>query len=387
MRPTPILYLLTGILVCSAPDTSRKTDPLAETAGEKIAANDSQTGNKTTTATNSPTNWNDLAQLLSGHEGVTTTSPAILRHRAYMKDFWARVKKENLEPIAAWRAQTLPSSARGRNVLYPLSGADFLNAYAFYPDAKEYVLIALEPPGTAPQLDKMTEVQKEAGLESVRSAIGTLARNNYLQSRLMAHGFGNPYIGGTLPAFLIMLAGLGHTVKNVEDVGIVGGRIVSPPGNGRTKGIRISYVDSKDKEDKTLIYLQMRLEQATAEKTSAEGQYLRSLGPRNMLLKSAVYILHWDSMKLVHDVLMEQGNLIIQDDSGLPYKSFQNGKWKERVFGNYVRALPVGGIPDPPQQPDLAERFKKSPEPLPFAYGYGILRGKNQSNLMMFERK
>lgn len=383
MRPTPIVYILTGILVCSAPDTSRKTDPLAETAGEKIAAKEGQPGNKGTTGTN----WNELALLLAGREGVSSTSPAILRHRALMKDFWVQVYKDNLEPIGTWRTANLPASSRGRNVLYPLSGADFLNAYAFYPDAKEYVLIALEPPGTAPQLDTMSEVQKEAGLSSVRTAIWTLAKQNYLMSRLMASGFGNPYIGGTLPAFLIMLGGLGHTVKNVEEVGIVGGKIVSPPGNSRTKGIRISYVDSKDKEDKTLIYLQMRLEQSTAEQTSSEGQYLRSLGPRNMLLKSAVYILHWDSMKLVHDVLMDQGGLIIQDDSGLPYKSFQNGKWKERVFGNYVRALPVGGIPDPPQQPDLAERFKRNPEPLPFAYGYGVLRGKNQSNLMMFERK
>jgi len=47
----------------------------------------------------------------------------------------------------------------------------------------------------------------------------------------------------------------------------------------------------------------------------------------------------------------------------------------------------LGGIPDPPQQPVLAQRFRESSEPLLFPYGYGVLMGKGKSNLMLFVKK
>lgn len=372
MRQSTLLFVL--ILACSAPESpSESLDSQTGEQGEK--AGQSADAGK----------WDELARTLSGAPGPASLSPAVERHRALMKDFWEQVRRENMEPIARWRASQLPESARGRNVLYPLSGADFLNAYAFFPDARDYVMIALEPPGTAPNLSAMNEAQINAGLTSVRNAIWTLARTNYLQSRIMKMEFDNPYIGGTLPAFLIMLGGLGHTVHSVEFVSILPDGTLGPAEKAPTKGTRIRFTDKNDGKRKTLTYLSMRLEASTASAQSGEGKFLRKLGPRNMLLKSAVYILHWESMKPVHDLLLEQSALVIQDDSGIPYKSFRAG-WQERLYGTYVRALPVGGIPDPPQQPDLAAAYKKQSLELPFAYGYGILRGKGQSNLMLFWR-
>ncbi len=366
---------------CSAPKS--EVTEQAESAGKEIAANVELTN----ADLDKSQNWNELAKLLSGVEGPKSDSPAVNRHRALMKDFWARIQKENLEPIAAWRDKNLPESAKSRNVLYPLSGADFLNAYAFFPGAREYILIALEPPGSAPRLDQMTEAQRESGLSAARSAIWTLAQNNYLQSRIMHDQFNNPYVTGTLPAFLIMLGGLGHEVESVQDVSIGKTGQLTNAAEGKTKGVLIRYRDGKDGQKKRLIYLSMRLGKETAESASPEGTFLRNIGRRNTLMKSAVYILGWESMKLPHDVILGQSDLVIQDDSGIPYKSFQDGKWNEKLYGTYVRALPVGGIPNPPQQADLAAAYAKGANPLPFAYGYGILRGKGQSNLMLFTRR
>jgi hypothetical protein len=378
------LFAIATVLLalgCSAPTGERK-DAAGANAG--VAASQG-----TAAAERQPArDWNELAILLSGTGGAKTTSPAILKHRKLMQAFWLQVKRENLEPIAKWRDANIPASARGRNVLYPLSGADFLNAYALYPDATEYLLIALEPPGTAPDLEHLAEADLDEGLTAERHAILSLANDNYLQSKVMLDEFANPHIGGTLPAFLIMLGGLGHHVDNVEEVGIgADGAIAAAASAPRTKGIRISFHDAKDGQAKTLVYLQMRLGPETVDAATPEGRYLHGIGQRNTMLKSAVYLFHQPSMKPVADLILAQSALVIEDDSGLPYKSFQDGQWDERVFGVYSRAMPVGDITHPPQQPDMAARYAKGAESLPFAYGYGILRGKDKSNLMMFWRR
>jgi len=379
-----LIVSLCYAMTCSSQKDKTEVTEQGTTAGQEIASVVSPTN----ADLDKSQNWNELAKLLAGVEGPKSDSPAVNRHRALMKDFWVRIQKENMEPIAAWREKNLPESAKSRNVLYPLSGADFLNAYAFFPGASDYILIALEPPGSAPHLEKMTEAQRESGLASARKAIWTLAQNNYLQSRIMHDEFNNPNVTGTLPAFLIMLGGLGHEVKNVQDIGIgKTGQLAAAADAPRTKGVLIQFKDSKDGKNKRLIYLSMRLEKQTAESTSPEGIFLRGIGRRNTMMKSAVYILGWESMKLPHDVILGQSDLVIQDDSGIPYKSFQDGKWNEKLYGTYVRALPVGGIPNPPQQGDLAAAYAKGASPLPFAYGYGILRGKGQSNLMLFTRR
>jgi hypothetical protein len=40
-------------------------------------------------------------------------------------------------------------------------------------------------------------------------------------------------------------------------------------------------------------------------------------------------------------------------------------------------------IPRPPLQPDLAQAFKDQSRPLPFHFGYGVLRRDRVSNLLM----
>ena len=53
--------------------------------------------------------------------------------------------------MRAWATQELgPSQKVEGTVLYPFSGPDVVNMFAFFPQAKTYLLIALEPLGTLP---------------------------------------------------------------------------------------------------------------------------------------------------------------------------------------------------------------------------------------------
>jgi hypothetical protein len=65
---------------------------------------------------------------------------------------------------------------------------------------------------------------------------------------------------------------------------------------------------------------------------------------------------------------LHNSKVIVQDDSGIPYRFFDPAKWSLRYFGPYLR--PVDTFKEYPQ-PDLLKAYTENVhEPLPFAFGY-----------------
>ena len=69
---------------------------------------------------------------------------------------FGRVEEHQLKHIRAWsRAKlTEPSPV----LFYFFSGPDFLYAQALWPNAENYVLVAREPVGTLPDIEKLPEI-------------------------------------------------------------------------------------------------------------------------------------------------------------------------------------------------------------------------------------
>jgi hypothetical protein len=248
----------------------------------------------------------------------------------------------------------------------------------------------------------MSESDRRLGLAAIRRAVRTLAASNYLKSRILREELTNKYLPGTLPLFLLFAARLNLIVQDVQAVELSKKGVleylpaipkVAPlmatrkPPQSPTQGLRIILHDPQEGQDKTIIYLQFPLRAASVRNSTPEGNYLLNLKNRNTMLKSAVYVLHEEKYRPVRDYLLARSSLIVQDDSGIPYKFFTSGDWEEHLFGTYTKALPLAGIPNPPQQPLLAQRYREQSGPLSFPFGYGILRGKGKSNLMLFIRK
>jgi hypothetical protein len=70
----------------------------------------------------------------------------------------------------------------------------------------------------------------------------------------------------------------------------------------------------------------------------------------------------------VRNFLLERSQFIIQDDSGIPLRSFTKG-WTVDCYGRYVPHVEMFGKF---RQPDLAAIYAKDPPPpeLGFAFGY-----------------
>lgn len=346
--------------------------------------------------------WNDMALFLAGMPQrpespfcEAAKTPHYARHVESMNTFWEKVRSKNIDTITSWRDAQLHGLPRAKTAFYPFSGADLANLYTFYPDARTYVMIALEDAGPIPDPLKLTPAELAEGLSSIQRVIQSIASRNYFHSAVMQRELPNRYLPGTIPVLLIFAARLGLAVSTLELIGIdPSGNVVpldaaytirgTPPA---VTGARIRFRAHGDGEPRTLVYLDMRLSDRVLDPSFAEGKFFRSLGPFDTLIKSAVYLLHRDGFVELCSYILEHSSTVIQDDSGMPFRLFDRDTWDARLFGSYTRPRKLKDLQNPPEQPDLALAFGRKSEPLPFSFGYGVLTGKGKSNLLLAVRR
>jgi len=345
------------------------------------------------------TYWNDVAHFLAGmrlgHASVLqdkTREPAYQNHVKFMNDLWAKIQKETIDPVIPWRDKNIPGICKEAPALYPLSGADIINLYLMFPDASTYIMIALEKPGDVESLKDYKSRRLISALPPIRKSLYLYGMENYFQSKVMIQEMNNPYLPGTAPALLIFIARLGFFINKVENITIDDSGAVVPykPEARMTKparitGLRIYFTRTGDWRIRKLVYLSMKLSPGSTDLSTPEGRYLNRLRYVKTLLKSAVYLLHSARYGPVRDFLLQRSILIVQDDSGIPYSSF-NSSWDIKLYGVY-RPYPYISGCRPVMQKDLARRYREGSLPLPFNFGYGILSGPHQSNLMIALKK
>ena len=346
--------------------------------------------------------WDDTARFLAAlpvrEESPLkslTTAPEYKDHALFMKSFWERVEKENIAKISTWHGSNVPADRKTRLAIYPFSGADFVNLQVLYPRCTEYLMIALEEPGKVPDLLAMKPWELYAGLSSLRRVMSSIATQNYFKSAVMKQEMTNQFIDGTIPVLMIFTARLGNRIISVEHVMLdEAGNIRSYiPGTGKAafnpavRGCRICFISPEGRKRKVLTYLRMRLGKDTLETSTCEGKFFNSLPRFGMITKSAVYLLHGDSLQNMNRYLLERSDIIFQDDSGIPYRMFKSDDWDISLHGTYTSPPFISDLSFTPVQNDLALAYKNSRGKLPFNFGYGVLAGPGRSNLLCAVRK
>ena len=86
------------------------------------------------------------------------------------------------------------------------------------------------------------------------------------------------------------------------------------------------------------------------------------------MLKAASYLMHGGGFEKARNFLLKHSDVIVQDDSGIPFRYFEPANWTVRMFGHYQRPIEIF---QRHAQPALAEAYQKSlPPELPFSFGY-----------------
>jgi hypothetical protein len=309
-----------------------------------------------------------------------TKDPAWQRHAKFFDAAFGQLEQRQMSKIRAWSEANL--AAPRPTMFYMFSGPDFLYANAFYSKASTYVLSALEPPGSVPDLAKMSRGGIGSALYSVERSLGSILSFSFFITKQMKTDLNAGQISGTLPVLYVFLARSGMTIKSVSPIALddKGATYLANenPGPNATRGTRIIFAGS-DGLDKTLYYFSTDLSNSGV-KASGFLKFCATLAPGNSLIKSASYLLHSGSFTTVRDFLLTNSATIIQDDSGIPLAYYSSKKWRFFPFGRYLG--PIGEFPGR-YQDSYADLFRRA-QPLNFGIGY---RWRTQeSNLLLSVR-
>ena len=307
-----------------------------------------------------------------------TKDPAWQRHAKFFDTAFAQLEQRQLSKIRAWADTNL--AAPRPTMFYMFSGPDFLYADAFYGKATTYVLSALEPPGSVPDLTKLPRGGVGAALYSVERSLSSILSFSFFITKQMKTDLHAGQINGTLPVLYVFLARSGKTIRNVTPVSIDDKGAVSTesPGPNAVRGARILFAGS-DGVEKTLYYFSTDLSNSGV-KVTGFLKFCSTLAPGNSLIKSASYLLHSGNFTTVRDYILANSATIIQDDSGVPLQYYSPKKWRFFPFGRY--AGPINEFPGRYQQ-SYAELFRRA-QPMDFGIGYRWRT--HESNLLLSVR-
>jgi hypothetical protein len=283
--------------------------------------------------------------------------PAWRQHADYFGSAWNKLELRQLSKIRGWNGNL---RGRGGNVYYMFSGPDFLYADAFFPGARNYVLCGIEPVGTVPDVTKLA---LGPALYHIEETLNSVLNYSFFQTKQMRQDLGASQLNGTLPVLMVFLARCGKSIDNISPI--------------QPHGVRIDFSGG------TLYYFSVDLSNGSVDH-SGFLSFCRQLGRGDALLKSASYLPHSGGFSTIRDFLLNQCDLIVQDDSGIPYHDFDPARWQVRLFGDYQ---PPIDLFKQYYQPDLADAFAHSnPGPLPFGIGYRGWDPKKSALIVEYRR-
>jgi len=332
-----------------------------------------------------PITVNDSARFLAGmppseQSPLTplTRDPAWQRHARFFDTAFGQLEQRQLAKIRSWAGVNL--AAPQSTMFYMFSGPDFLYADAFYSKATTYVLSALEPVGSVPDLTRLPYL--DSTLSDIERSLSSILSFSFFITKHMKTDLRAGDVSGTLPILYVFLARSGKTIRDVSLVSLDDKGVVhfssDNAGRNATRGVRITFAGS-DGVDKTLYYFSTDLSNSGV-RASGFLKFCATLAPGNSLIKSASYLLHAGNFTIVRVFLLANSATIVQDDSGIPLADYDPRKWRFFPFGRY--AGPIAEFPGR-YQPDYAELFQRS-QPMDFGIGY---RWRSfESNLLLSVR-
>jgi len=350
-------------------------------------------------APTAPPDANVIAQVLAGIEPAAG-DPRIDRivasaewraHRDWVQARWAEVRLR-LASMARWRETSLPlADGDQRTLIYPFSGPDFLNANAMFPDHPRYVFFSLEKPGSLPALATLTERQQTRVLDDVRAALQDIFERNYFITDYMTRQLSTPYISGTVPIMAVMMALTGNRIVSIEPVDPFPelAREYTRPDARRPRkllrGARMTFVQAGETPGplRSLEYYSLDVSDHALRWYPGFVDYVGRQQPATGFVKSASYLLHDEQFTRTRELLLTRTNIVVQDDTGIPYRYLTAAGWGVRLYGVYttpIKPLEYG------KQPDLETAFKSASDvpSLDFPFGY---RGRNGRSTLLLARR
>lgn len=305
--------------------------------------------------------------------------PEWVRHAMEFDEAWKKLDGRSLARIRTWAPEFLaPQFEQRGNVFYGFSGPDFLYAQALFPNAENYVLIAREPVGTLPEIEKIPRNVLPGALDNLHKTLNAVLSWSFFVTQDMKVDLNQQQLSGTLPVLLLFAARGGCKVESVEAVGLDKTGALTTDAKPATRGVKIGLFGPHGRPQ-NLYYFEADLGDWVLKKNDAVLKFCDSLGRGSSLLKAASYLLHGGGFERVRDFTLTHSDLIVQDDSGIPLRQLGRAKWQLRFCGRYPGPIDIF---KQHYQADLAAAYA-SAAPLPMGFSFGYRWVPSESGLLL----
>jgi hypothetical protein len=332
--------------------------------------------------------WSGAAQWIAGSSDDAFSAGLTSEQHAAWNEFsklsnsdWTKLRKQYLDRIEVWRNLNLGEAPARDIAFYPFGGPDAANLLTFFPDARDYILMGLEPVGCVPSA--ITDYTPEY-FAALRHSLSSVVTIGFFITADMRRDVTQTDLNGVLPLLLFLVSRSGYTVTNVASIGISPSGDVAPSASlpqVEARGVAIQFSDSRHGV-RTLRYFSVNLDD-TLKTRPGTSTYLKSLPGTVTLLKAASYLMHHPNFSTIRNTVLAKSRLVVEEDSGVPYRYFDQAGWDVRLFGTYSEPIQLF---KQWSQNDLKIAYSAGAgvQPLDFGVGY---QQRGKSNLLVAQRK
>ncbi|MEO7098464.1 MAG: hypothetical protein ABI162_03820 [Luteolibacter sp.] len=315
----------------------------------------------------------DIGLFLAGkpvrHGAVLSRLQQTVEYQTHQREI-SQILRGNVRPriqmMHGWAGtEVTPAIGGGGTIYYPFGGPDLLHISGMFPEAKNYALMGLEPVGEVPALESLPPEEVLGALAAFRQATKTQLLAGFFITKDMRSDLERSVLRGVTPILLSTVAMLGGEVESVNSISA-----------GGNPGVEVQYYDGGGMRH-TAYYVSGDLSNSGFK--GGYQQWVAGLGGKATYFKAASYLMYDDRFSHARDFFLSQSHVVLQDDSGIPFRFFSQDKWSFRFYGDYEKPIELFAQY---QQEDLKQAFATNPKnPLGFGSGYRINGG--EGNLLL----
>ena len=334
--------------------------------------------------------FTDIAHTIGGFENnFAKKRKLVSNYPATVSAQFSGFTKSKMEPITHWVKENkmIPENYACKTLFYPLAGADFVYADAFFSDVRNYILVGLEKPGYLPNYDQLSNTDLQNYLNQIFNSLDISMKSGFFRTKSMAVQFNQKTVNGTLHSLLFYLARRGNKIRKIRHFILKENAVIKYTSGTEgmfSPGLDIEFLTA-DNKVKNLYYFNTDLSDANT-KIDNFFNWVSTFGEHHTMLKAASYLNSRDYFSKTRNYILKSSNMIVQDDSGIPYKYFVDGKWQVQLYGGYKKVIPLFSSRI---QPDMvrayADTTKLTSKYLPFRIGYNVAVG--ETNLQVLYKK
>lgn len=319
-------------------------------------------------ATGEPS-YDDIARFLAGRpvgngaelSGYQKSRGDYHTHAVELDYLWRKMGgRRTLRQAQYYHYDLKPLVGSPSTVVYPFGGPDIMYVSSMFPKASTYILIGLEPAGNVPGVPGDNTI---ARLSALRSVMEKPLRHGYYLTKEMKNA------PDVTTIMMTSLGLMGADVKDVRSTSVAGKRATEIRFNSPYGGSKKAIYVSADLSNSGFGSIKPWLDGH-----SGSAAYF----------KAASYLPHNNSFSGIRNWVLSNCKVVLQDDSGIPYGSYDKNQWDVTLLGRYKRPIPLFSEY---RQSDLGAAYTAAglkPE-IPFGSGYHVRMA--DANLQVYKRK